>query len=209
MFEVARRLSLAVLLTVVSLCAVDGQLLDRVLAIVDGSPITLSDVTAAVRLGLVETPANVDERAALNALIDRRLQLIEVNRYLPPEPTPEAIEARLAETRRRFASDDAFQTALKETGVSPIDLRAGVRDNLRIESYLTQRFGAGYQPGEDEVLAYYRGHQAEFTRAGTVRPYAEARDEARRQLIASRTGSMIRDWVDGLRRRIEVTLLPK
>ena len=190
-------------------CGVEAQLLDRVLAIVDGSPITLSDVNAAVKLGLVETPANSDDRAALNALIDRRLQLIEVNRYLPPEPTAAAIEARLGETRRRFASDDAFQAALQETGVSTIDLRAAVRDNLRIESYLTQRFGAGYQPGEDEVLAYYRGHQAAFTRAGTVRPYPEARDEARRQLIASRTSTMIRDWVDGLRRRIEVSLLAK
>jgi hypothetical protein len=209
MFEVARRHNLAVLLAVGLVCGGEPQLLDRVLAIVDGSPITLSDVNAAVRLGLVETPATNDERAALNALIDRRLQLIEVNRYLPPEPTAAAIEARLAETRRRFASDDAFQTALEETGVSPIDLRAAVRDNLRIESYLTQRFGAGYQPGEDEVLAYYRAHQAAFTRAGTVRPYAEARDEARRQLIASRTSTMIRDWVDALRRRIEVTLLAK
>ena len=184
-------------------------MLDRVLAIVGGSPITLSDVNAAVGLGLVDTAANADERAALNAVIDRRLQLIEVNRYLPPEPTADAIEARLAETRRRFATEDAFQTALKETGVSPIDLRAAVRDNLRIESYLNQRFGVGYQPGEDEVLAYYRAHQPEFTRAGTLRPYAEARDDARRQLVASRTSTMVRDWVEGLRRRVEVTLLPK
>ena len=209
MFELARCLTRAALLAALCVGAVDAQLLDRVLATVDGAPITLSDVNGAVRLGLVETPVNTDERAGLNAVIDRRLQLIEVNRYLPPEPTAAAIEARLAETRRRFASDDAFQTALKETGVSPIDLRAAVRDNLRIESYLGQRFGAGYQPGEDEVLAYYRAHQAEFTRAGTVRPYAEARDDARRQLIASRTSTMIRDWVDGLRRRIEVTLLTK
>jgi hypothetical protein len=186
-----------------------AQVLDRVLAIVDGSPVTLSDMNAAVRLGLVETPANADERAALNALIDRRLQLIEVNRYLPPEPTGAAIEARLDETRRRFASEDAFQAALRETGVSPIDLRAAVRDNLRIESYLNQRFGAGYQPNEDEVLAYYRAHQAEFTRAGTLRPYAEARDDARKRLIASRMTTMIQDWVAGLRRRVEVTVLPK
>ena len=187
-----------------------AQLLDRVLAVVDGAPITLSDVNAAVKLGLVDSAAKPgDERGALNALIDRRLQLIEVNRYLPPEPSAVAIDARLAETQRRFPSDEAFQAALKETGVSPTDLRAAVRDNLRIASYLDQRFGAGYQPGEDEVLTYYRAHQAEFTRAGVVRPYTEARDEARKRLIESRTTTLIRDWVEGLRRRVEVMLLPK
>ncbi len=187
-----------------------AQLIDRVLAVVDGAPITLSDVNAAVQLGLVDPAAKPgDERAALNALIDRRLQLIEVNRYLPPEPSAAAIDARLAETRQRFPSDEAFQAALKETGVSPTDLRAAVRDTLRIASYLDQRFGAGYQPGEDEVLAYYRAHPAEFTRAGVVRPYAEARDEARQRLIASRTTTLVRDWVEGLRRRVEVMLLPK
>jgi hypothetical protein len=188
-----------------------AQIIDRVLAVVDGSPITLSDVNAAVRFGFVAVPARQPDadRAALDAVIDRRLQLIEVNRYLPPEPTAAAIDARLAETRTRFASEDAFQAALKETGMSLPDLRAAVRDSLRIASYLAQRFRAGYQPGEDEVLAYYRSHQADFDRGGVVRPFAEARDDARQRLIESRTDALIRDWIAALRRRVDVTLLPK
>lgn len=188
-----------------------AQVIDRVLAVVDGAPITLSDVNAAVRFGLVTVaagPADGD-RAALDAVIDRRLQLIEVNRYLPPEPTAAAIDLRLAETRKRFASDAAFQAALQETGMSLADLRAAVRDSLRIASYLGQRFRAGYQPGEDELLAYYRAHQPEFERAGVVRPFAEAREDARRRLIESRTEALIRDWVAALRRRVDVTLLPR
>ena len=52
-----------------------------------GDPITLSDVAAASRLGIV-TPANGgDQSQVLELLIERRLQLIEVNRYLPPEPS--------------------------------------------------------------------------------------------------------------------------
>jgi hypothetical protein len=187
-----------------------AQTIDRVLAVVDGSPITLSDVNAAVSFGLVTVPRQADgDRAALDAVIDRRLQLVEVNRYLPPEPTAAAIDARLAETRKRFASDAAFQAALAETGMSPLDLRAAIRDSLRITSYLGQRFRAGYQPGEDEVLAYYRSHESEFDRGGATRPFAEVRDEARRRLIESRTDALIRDWVATLRRRVDVTLLPK
>jgi hypothetical protein len=199
----------ALILTVV--LSAHAQIIDRVLAVVDGSPITLSDVNAAVAFGLVTVPARQadGDRAALDAVIDRRLQLIEVNRYVPPEPTAAAIDARLAETRTRFASDDTFQAALKETGMSQADLRAALRDSLRIASYLAQRFRAGYQPGEDEVLAYYRSHQADYDRAGVVRPFAEARDDARQRLIESRTDALIRDWIAALRRRVDVTLLPK
>jgi hypothetical protein len=185
-----------------------GQVLDRILAVVDGSPITLSDLNGAVRMGLV-TASSGSERDALEALIERRLQLIEVNRYLPPQPAAAAIDARLAEIRQRFPTEAAFDTALKETGLTATDLRAAVRDSLRISSYLNQRFGSGYQPGEDEVLAYYRAHEADFTKNGVRQTYTDARDDARRRLIDIRTAGLVRDWVAGLRRRVEVTVLPR
>jgi hypothetical protein len=187
------------------------QMLDRVLAVIEGSPITLSDVNAAVRFGLVADPISKTnpEREALDAVIDRRLQLIEVNRYLPPEPEAAAIDARLAETRQRFQTVEGFEAALEESGLTPVDLRAAVRDSLRIASYLEQRFGAGYQPGEDEVLAYYRANEGAFTRDGVRLAYNDARDEARRRLIASRTATLVRDWITGLRRRVDVTILAK
>jgi hypothetical protein len=185
-----------------------AQLIDRVLAVVAGEPITLSDVMGALRFGLVpQAPAKEDPtKAALNALIDRQLQLIEVNRYLPPEPTEAAMQERLAQIRAGFTDEAAFEAALKETGLTVGQLRARVRDNLRIESYLQQRFGGGFQPGEEELLRFYRAN--DFSRGGVVRPYAEVRDEVRRRLIEGRTESLVRDWIAGLRRRVDVTILP-
>ncbi|HEY7502262.1 MAG TPA: hypothetical protein VH740_27325 [Vicinamibacterales bacterium] len=190
---------------------VRAQLIDRVLAVVAGAPITLSDVTAAVRLGLVATPpgAVTTERAALDALIDRQLQLIEVNRYLPPEPSDADIAQRLSAVQSTFASDAAFETALKETGMDRTQLRARIRDTLRIESYVQQRFGGTFQPSEDDVLRYYRTHPGEFTRDGALRPFADVRDDARRRLLEERTTSLKRDWLAGLRQRVDITILPK
>ena len=188
-----------------------AQIIDRVLAVVIGEPITLSDVTAAMRLGFVtEAPGSADRaQAALNALIERQLQLIEVNRYVPPEPAGTEIDARLAQVRARFDSQAALDAALKDTGVTPTLLRARVRDDLRIENYLHQRFGASYQPGEEEVARYYRSHESEFIRNGVLRPYEDVREEARTRLVDDRTASLVRDWVAGLRRRADVTILPK
>jgi hypothetical protein len=188
-----------------------AQLIDRILAVVAGRPITLSDVTAATRLGLVAGAAEAGDRqqVVLNALIDRQLQLVEVNRYLPPEPPAAAIDADVAQVRARFDSQAAFDRALEETGVGDAQLRAFVRDTLRIEGYLRQRFGASSQPSEDEIVRYYRAHEAAFTVNGALQPYASVRDEARRRVLEERTASLVRDWIAGLRRRGDVTLLPK
>jgi parvulin-like peptidyl-prolyl isomerase len=196
---------------VVAAPAARGQLIDRILAVVAGRPITLSDVAAALRLGLVADggEAGDGQQAVLNALIDRELQLVEVNRYLPPEPPAAEIDARVARVRARFDSQAAFDRALEETGVSAALLRAHIRDTLRIEGYLRQRFGASSQPSEDEILRYYRAHEAAFTANGALQPYASARDEARRRVIEERTASLVRDWMAGLRRRGNVTVLPK
>ncbi len=188
-----------------------AQIIDRVLAVVVGEPITLSDVTAALRLGLVPAVAGTADRdqAALNTLIERQLQLIEVNRYVPPEPSDADIDARLAQVRARFDSQAALESAMKDTGVTPTLLRARLRDDERIETYLHQRFGGSYQPGEDEIALYYRSHESEFIRNGVLRPYADVHDEARTRLVDNRTASLVREWVAGLRRRADVTVLPK
>lgn len=206
-----RWLALVAAALVLSAAATSAQLVDRILAVVGSTPITLSDVNSALVFGLVPVePQSPDaERDALNALVDRQLQLSEVDRYLPPEPAAAEVDERVAQIRARFATAAAFDAALEETGLTPVALRAWVRDSLRISSYLQQRFGAGYNPNDDEVLAYYRAHQPEFTRDGVVRPYAEARDEARRKLMAERSAALVKDWIAGLRRRVDVTILPK
>jgi hypothetical protein len=206
-----RRAAVAAVLCLVAGSAIRGQIIDRVLAVVAGEPITLSDVTAAARFGLISEPAGTDDRtqANLNALIERQLQLVEVNRYVPPEPSAADIDAKVAEIQARFATPSAFDAALSETGVTAAQLRARVRDNLRIDSYLQQRFGATYQPGDDELLRYYRAHEAEFTQAGSARPFDAVRDQVRQRLVKERTESLVHDWIAGLRRRGDVTILPK
>jgi hypothetical protein len=188
-----------------------AQIIDRVLAVVVAEPITLSDVNAAMRFGFVsDAPGGQDRvRAALDTLIERRLQLIEVNRYLPPEPPAAEIEARLVPVQARFESPAAFEKAMTETGVTLAQLRSQVSDNLRIESYVRQRFGGSYQPGEDEVARYYASHETDFMRNGSLRPYEEVRDEARKRLLDERTATLVREWVAGLRRRTAITVLPK
>jgi hypothetical protein len=121
-----------------------GEVIDRVLAVVGGSLITLSDVNAASDLGLV-TPRDSSDRVrdVLSQLIDRELQLAEVDRYAPPEPSAAEVEQEMQIVRARLASPEAFDAVLARAGIDLAHLRETVRENLRIRAYITQRFSAG------------------------------------------------------------------
>lgn len=182
-----------------------AEIIDRVLAVVNGAVITQSDLEGLLRFGLVRGAAT-ERRAVLDRLIERRLMLLEVNRYSPPEPAEGLIAARLDTIRARFSSEEEFNRALQEVGLSRESLRGYVRDNLRILAYLRQRFGAALQPSEADVLQYYRGHPREFTRDGVLLSFSEAYDDARAALIVERRESLIGDWLSNLRRRADITV---
>lgn len=184
-----------------------GEVIDRVVAVVNGSVITLSDVEGARRFGFIAAEPG-DLRTAVERVIDRRLALVEVERYTPPEPPEATITEAIAVARARFPSDVAFTAALAETGLTTEHLRRYVRDDLRLRTYEQQRFGFAMQPSEEETLAFFRSNQERFRRGGTLPPFEEVRAEVRAALVADRRAASIRDWMDGLRRRAEITILP-
>ena len=187
------RRCIAALLTLGALLAggdaARAEIIDRVLAIIPGQIITQSDVQAAIDLGLVEAPAGGGRiPAALSALVDRVLMLNEVRRVIPPEPAVAAVDARVARIRQRFESPASLARVLEAGGIGEEVLRVYAADELRLASYLEERFSAASQPTEEEV------RQAG---AGSGPRLAEDR---RRALIAA--------WTSELRRRADVTILP-
>lgn len=135
------QIGVAVLCAVLSPFTLRAETIDRVLAVVGGQLITLSDVTAAIDLGLQSADGAADPvRAVLTKLIDRELVLAEVDRYAPPEPTVQAVDREVEQVRRRFPSAAAFEAALARSGIDEKHLRETVRQNLRMRAYLDQRF---------------------------------------------------------------------
>ena len=199
-----------------------AQIIDRILAVVDGAIIMQSDVAAAIRLNRVPSTggpltdsgssrassrdAADPTAAALDHLIERQLILAEVDRYAPPDPAEADIDRHVSDIRSQAGAE--FDRILLLSGLGVEQLRREVRDDLRIQAYLQQRFGA-IQPSEEEILQYYRDHPASFLVNGTVRSFDDAHDVARAALIAERRGEIIRGWLSDLRRRANVNVLPR
>jgi hypothetical protein len=202
-----RVVALAALLAAASGTPAAGEILDRVLAVVSGEVVTLSDARAAIALGLVGRRSSPDPIAdAVAALVDRRLVLHEVERYQPPEPDAASIEQRARELAAALPADVPVDVALAALALDAARLRQLAREELRIAAYLQRRFGL-VQPSDEDVAAYYRTHQAELARAGEVPPLAEVRDELRRRLAAARRDALVAEWVADLRRRADILVL--
>ena len=165
-----------------------AEIIDRVLAILPGQIITLSDVEAALDLGLVDTPAGGNRIAdGLSAVIDRMLMLNEVRRVAPAEPSPAAIEARVALIRQLIGAAADVARLLAARGLDETVLRLYAADDLRLASYLDERFSAAAQPTDDEIR--------------------QAGESARQRLTDDRRRTLIAAWTAELRRRADVRVL--
>jgi hypothetical protein len=166
-----------------------GEVIDRVLAVVSGQIITRSDVEASLALGLVDARPGSDRISdGLQALVDRVLMLNEVRRVVPPQPTPATIDARIARIRERFDSPAALARVLAASGIDETVLRIYATDDVRLASYLDERFTAAAQPTDAEV--------------------AQAGEGARQKLTTERRQNLIAAWIAELRRRADLTVLP-
>lgn len=139
-----RRKIAVIVLLVIAGAPASAEVIDRIMAVVGGQPVTLSDVNAAYVFRLVQPPPGTpDPRVyVLDRLIERHLMLGEVDRFQPPEPAPVEITLRIEEIEQRAGSAEAFAKALAVTGTTREQLRRHVRDDLRMATYLNQRFGA-------------------------------------------------------------------
>ncbi len=131
--------------------------------------------------------------------------LREVQRYAPPAPAESEIDARMDETRRRLPAGAALAAVLRAHGLSEARLRAWLRDDLRTQAYLAQRFASASSPSDTEVSAAYTA-AARRVRRGRADVRAGSTDRAR----AADCGTpreLLADWLSDLRRRTDVVIL--
>jgi peptidyl-prolyl cis-trans isomerase SurA len=185
-----------------------AEIIDRVLAVVNGEIITLSDAQIALKFALVPADVSTDPiAAALQRLTDRRLMLADVERYQPPDPPPDDVDARLAQIKARFPDTASFEAALRQWGLTVDQLRRHIVETLRIDDHVGQRLSSSSQPSDDDLLRFYREQAADFTIDGVLRPLDEVREQVRARMLDARRDAFIRDWVEGLRRRASIVVL--
>ena len=114
-------------------------------------------------------------------------------------------ESRVAVLERQSGSPSGMAARLGSLGVDTEWLKQWVRDDLRIEAYIEQRFAGSMEATDEEIENYFREHAGEFTRGGQPIAASEARQLARERVMAVRRRALNEEWLNGLRKRAEIT----
>jgi hypothetical protein len=126
--------------------------LDRTLERVYGSVVMASDVRQVRLLKLVDAGADTD--AAAQAAIENRLLIMrELSRGTVPEPAAERIAEKREAWRKTWPASTAFPALLARAGMSAQALDGWFRDELKIETYVADRYPLTADPRRAERIA--------------------------------------------------------
>lgn len=182
-------------------------LLDRVVAVVDGAPITLSEVEEAVALDPASA-AFPDLRGAVENLIAARLMEREARRYPADPPTPDEAEATFRALMERFGTMDGYRDTLLRLGIREDYLRRRIERELVVDRYLERRFRPLVQVSQQQVQEYYREVLLPDLPPGAPPPLERVEDSIRRILEERDLNRRISAWVDELKGAAEIVRLP-
>ena len=198
-------LLLAACLIVGSLPLAAAELVDRVLAVVSGTVITLSDARMAIAFKAVDTSGAADPIAVtLRWLVDRQLVLDEVSRDVSGDLEKSRVAGALARLRAAYASDDAFARGLAQLGLDPAGARRWVEDTLRMQDYMDRRFDTMFPPTDEELLEYFTRNRARFSRGSVAPSFDDAKEDVRAVQIQDRHRDAVESWMTRLRRRANI-----
>ena len=180
---------------------------DRVLAVVDGEPITLSEVVEAIALApRISPPPSLEE--TLERLIAARLMEHEARRYPQEPPTEAEAEATLRALVDRFATPEDYRETLRRLGVAEDYLRKRIQRELIVDRYVDRRFRPLVQVAQREVEDYYRTVLLPDLDPGSSAALGDVEILIRNLLEERDLNRRVSAWVDELKSGATIVRLP-
>ena len=189
--------------------SVKQDIIDKVVATVDRQLIMLSDVRAVTELGVLAMGSNEgSETQVTSRLINSILILVEVDRFLVSEPLQPVIQRRIDELKEHHSTVKSFETAWKSVGMTEERLYRLVRNDLRIDIYLRQRFTSTAEPTNAELVQYHKENQHQYVHNGSRLSFNDARELVRDDLLEERRQVIIQYWIARLHESVEIVYVP-
>jgi peptidyl-prolyl cis-trans isomerase SurA len=140
---------------------------DRVVASVDGQPITSYDIeTFSAQVG---RPVKADDiannpaaKAVLKALISQKLLESEVQKYASKVDDAQVDRYITQLESDKHMNDDQFRAALMQSGVSYQDFRKQAREQLEMAVMIEQDVRSHINITDSEIQTYYDAHKSDF-----------------------------------------------
>jgi hypothetical protein len=166
-----------------------GETVERILAVVDGRPVLLSEVEVVAGL------KGLDQKAALEDLIDQRLMLREARRLPQAVVTPAEEQAAQASLVLKYG----------KPSVPSEDLKRLARREAAILKYIEFRFRPQVRVSDEQVR---RAYDAEYGGVENPPSLETVSESLRRRLAAADLDQKVEGWVRELRTSAEIRYNP-
>ncbi|HXM67950.1 MAG TPA: SurA N-terminal domain-containing protein [Candidatus Acidoferrum sp.] len=191
-------------------CYAAGQVIDRIVATVNGQVILQSDWDEALCYEALLTNRNLnrftddDRRAVLDRLIDQELLREQMKSADFRHATDEEVASRVAEARKLYpqaASDEAWRGVLAQYHLIEKDVQEHVRQQIDVMRLIDARLRPTVQIDSKSIEAYYRDQfvpQLKEAGASEV-PLAEVSAKIRELLTQEKVSELLVSWLQTLR----------
>ncbi len=188
-----------------------GEVIDRVVALVAGQVITLSELEFEARVALIErggveaANAPLDDqalRSALELAIGERLETEAADKLQAFNLEEGEVESAVREFKSKFRSDAEMASFLAKHEADQQQLTAVLARRMRAEKILDSKISLRARVSEAEVRRFYDDHRAEL--AGS---YEEARSRIREKLVRDRYASLASEELRQIRKGVDVRMI--
>jgi len=186
--------------------------LDRILAVVNGEVISLSDVESDLFFfSKVEPPPQRDLgrtlsdsaiRTGIRELINQKLLLAEAKRFDVEDPTERQIAEELEIIQNRFPSPAAYEMARRRNAMTLEDLRQRVKEHLRVNRFIDQRIRFFVIVLPEEISQYYSENQEKFQH----KTYEEAEKEIEMFLTEAKAKEKLEAYLSNLKTKASIQI---
>jgi hypothetical protein len=192
-----------------------GEVLDRIVAIVNNTPILQSDWELALRTEALMSGRNAEsfndseQRAVFSRLVDQELLLEQMRGFVMNPVTDEEVNARLQEVRNQAAatkSDESWKQLLEQSGLSEPEVKLRIRTQLEILRFLDTRFRPTIRVDYRTIQQYYRNQfLPELQKQGGPEvPLSEVAPKIREILTQQRLDEQATSWLQTLREQADI-----
>ena len=203
------------LLAVAAGSAATGEVIERVVATVNGQPILQSDWDEEFRYEAfmnrkpLESLTVEDRKQALDRVIDQELLRQQIKGSEFEEASAQEPRDRIAELRKQFpeVKDDAgWKTKLEQYGMTEQDLTRHLALQLQLTRLITARLRPNVHIDSSSIETYYREKLLPQLRQSGVKnvPLVEVSPKIEELLAQQRVNELLAGWLHDLRAQSEI-----
>ena len=208
------KLALVILMMAPALASA-GEIIDRIVATVNGHAILFSDVDEALRYEALlnrrglDTFTQADRKAALARLIDQELLREQMEGLSYPHPSAEELRQQVLAIRKQLpeaATDEGWRALLTRYGFTEEEFAEHLDSQLDTMRFLALRLRPSVHIDAATIEAYYRDKfLPELRKSGAPEvPLADVSAKIEEVLAQQRMDELLNEWLRNLRDQSDI-----